>query len=142
MFFAGERPDELPEHRLESVLGLLRRELRHGRLLADHQLQFGDQVYHELAIGTQRFEDSILPMNDLLLAHNEDLTHQRLESLRQRRIRYGPFILIEFPRNKDAARQNDHLMQLMDDGGFADSRVTGYKHQFRSAGSHHSMKGI
>jgi len=33
-------------------LGFLRSEFRHGRLLTDHQLQFGNQVDHQLAIGT------------------------------------------------------------------------------------------
>src|SRR5260221_9125375 len=104
MFFTGENPDEPPQHRLESVLGFLRRELWHCRLLTNHQLQFRDQVYHQLAIGTQGFEDSSAPMSDFLLALAQDLMHERLESLRQQCIRHIPFSLVEFPRNKDAAR--------------------------------------
>ncbi len=68
VFFSSERAEEPSQHRFESVLGFLRSEFRYGRLLTDHQLQFGDQVDHQLAIGTERFEDSIPPMNNLLLA--------------------------------------------------------------------------
>src|SRR6266478_4067599 len=113
MFFSSEHPKESPQHRLESVLGFLRWEFWHGGLLTDHQLQFGNQIYHQLTIGTERFEDSIPPTNDLFLALAQDLTRQRLEALRQRRIRDIPLILVEFPRNKDAARQDDYLLQLM-----------------------------
>src|SRR5258708_30182240 len=68
VFFSSERAEESSQHRFESVLGFLRREFRYRWLLTDHQLQFGDQVEHQLAIGTERFEDSIPPMNNLLLA--------------------------------------------------------------------------
>ena len=68
VFFSSERAEESPQHRFESVLGFLRREFRYGRLLTDHQLQFGDQVDHQLAIGTKGFEDGMPPMNNRLLA--------------------------------------------------------------------------
>src|SRR5260221_11821988 len=100
MFFTGENPDDRPQHRLESVLGFLRRELWHCGLLTNHQLQFRDQVSHQLAIGTQGFEDSSPPMSDFLLALAQDLMHERLESLRQQSIRHMRFSLLEFPATK------------------------------------------
>jgi hypothetical protein len=68
VFFSSERPEESPQHRFESVLGFLRSEFRNRWLLTDHQLQFGDQIDHQLAIRTKRFEDGMPPKNNLLLA--------------------------------------------------------------------------
>jgi len=38
LFLRGNDAEEPPEHHLESVLRLLRRKLRYGRLLADDEL--------------------------------------------------------------------------------------------------------
>jgi hypothetical protein len=45
MLFAGEHTEEGPEHRLEPVLRIQRRELRHRRLLAYYELELVDKVY-------------------------------------------------------------------------------------------------
>ena len=49
-----EDADEAPEHQLETALRVLRRKLRDRRLFADDELQFGDEVDHELPVRAQR----------------------------------------------------------------------------------------
>ena len=50
MLRASERANEAPEHQLKSVLRFLRRQVGNGRLFADDELQFGDEVDDELAV--------------------------------------------------------------------------------------------
>ena len=50
----GEHPDEPPQHQLETPLRVLRRELRHGRLVADEERQGRDEVHHEPSVRLQR----------------------------------------------------------------------------------------
>src|ERR1700733_2504537 len=67
VFSSSERAEESFQDRLESVLSFLRSEFRYRQLLADHQFQFGDQVDHQLATRTKRFENGMPPMSNLLL---------------------------------------------------------------------------
>ena len=53
MLRAGEGAKEAPEHQLETALRFLRRQFCNGRLFADDELDFGDEVDHQLAIRPQ-----------------------------------------------------------------------------------------
>src|SRR5271155_5751915 len=44
MFLAREHAEEAPENHLETILRILRRQIRDWRLLPDHQFQFGDEM--------------------------------------------------------------------------------------------------
>src|SRR5712692_4480864 len=48
----GERAEESPEHHLEAVLRILRRQVWNGRLFPDDKLDLRDEVDDELAIRT------------------------------------------------------------------------------------------
>src|SRR3984893_1203377 len=50
MLLAREHPKEIPEHHLEAVLRVLRRQVRNGRLFSDHELQLGNEVDDELTV--------------------------------------------------------------------------------------------
>ena len=52
MFRPREYADESPEHQLEAALRVLWRKLRDRRLFSDDELQFGDQIHHELSVRT------------------------------------------------------------------------------------------
>ncbi len=54
MLLAREYAKEAPEHHLETVLRVLRRQVRDRRLFSDHELQLGNEVDDELTIRTQR----------------------------------------------------------------------------------------
>ena len=56
MFRPGEHADEAPKHQLEPPLRVLRRKLGNRRLVADDELQFGDEVDHEPAVRAQRLQ--------------------------------------------------------------------------------------
>ncbi len=56
MFSAGKHADETPEHQYETMLRLLWRKLHDGRRVTDDELQFGNEVGHELRVAVQRFE--------------------------------------------------------------------------------------
>ena len=62
-----ECADESTEYQLEAALRILRRKFRDRLLLADDELQFGDEIHHELAIRTERRADGIAPTAQLVL---------------------------------------------------------------------------
>jgi hypothetical protein len=65
MLLPGEDTKEGAEYRLEPVLLFLRGEFRHGRLLADDELELGDEVYDELTVQAHGIPDRVPPMPDL-----------------------------------------------------------------------------
>jgi hypothetical protein len=70
----SERAEESPEHQLEAVLRILRRQVWNGWLFPDDELDLGDEVDDELTIRTQGFQKSVPPLADLRFALDEDLT--------------------------------------------------------------------
>src|SRR6516165_9206244 len=138
---SGERAEKPAKHKVEAILRVLGRDFQDGRLLANYELQFGDKVYQELTICTHSLQDRIPPMIDFRLILTQDLAHKVLERLRQGGVRDIPFVLVELPRNENAARPHDHLVQLIYDRGFADPRVTRHEHQLWFAASDDSIKG-
>src|SRR5580658_861062 len=100
MFLPGKNTNESAEHKLETVLRLLRVEFRNRRWLVDNELQFRDEVGHEPCIWPQRLHKSIAPDRQLDVALAEKLPHQALKSLHQSRIRNVALILIELARGE------------------------------------------
>ena len=137
----GERAEKPLEHHLEAILRVLRRDLRDGRLFADHQLEVGNQIYHQLTIRTHSLPDRIPPLADFLLALTQGLAHKALEGLRQGSVRYNPLVLVELPRNENPARRHDRLVQLVYYRGLADARVTQYEDQFSYAANDDAIEG-
>src|SRR5208337_1499661 len=95
MFRLGEDTDEAAEHELEASLRLLRWKLRNRRLVADDELQFGDEVGHEPCIRVQRLEQGAAPDRQLGVALAEKRPHKALKRLHQSRIGDVALVLIE-----------------------------------------------
>ena len=79
-------------------------------------------------------------MVHLGLTLDKNLTHQRLERLRQRRVRDVPLVLVELAGGENPARRNKHLVQLVHDRRFADAGIAGHEHQFGGAVCHHPVE--
>src|SRR6516225_2074160 len=129
----SEDADEASENELESTLRLVRLELRDRWLFTEDELQFRDEIDHEPAIWPQRLQKIMAPVRQLGLALAEKRPHKALKSLHQRRVGNVTFVLIELSRCEKPARRHKHLVQLMDDRGFADARISGEQDQFRPA---------
>src|SRR6516162_6575710 len=110
MLCPGEDAQESNECHLKAVLRGLQGEIRHGRLLADNELQFWNQVHHQLAICTDSLPDRIPPMVDFLLAITQDFPHKTLEGLRQSSVGNIWPLLVKFTRNEIAALRRNHLV--------------------------------
>ena len=67
-----EHREEAPEHHLEAVLHVVRRQVGDRRLFSDHELQFGNEVDDELTIWPQRGVQSIPPLAKILFALGEE----------------------------------------------------------------------
>src|SRR6516162_10203340 len=110
MLWPGEHAQEPNEYHLETVLRGLQRKIRHGRLFADNELQFWNQVHHQLAICTYSRLDRIPPMVDFLFALTQHLAHKALEGLGQGSVGDIWLLLVKFPRNEVAALRHNHLV--------------------------------
>ena len=141
MFGAGEYADEPLQHVLKAALRVLRRKLRNRPLFADDELEFGDQVDDQLSIRAQRFQKFALPPAQLRVALAEQRPNQALERLRERRIGDIALVLVEFARCEQPAQRHLHLVQLIDDRGFADAGISRDQHQFRHAGPDDAAEG-
>src|SRR5579863_3827914 len=121
MLRGRERTQETPEHQLETAPRFLRWQFCHGRLFADDEFDFGDQVDHQLAIRPQRLQKSVPPMVHLGFARNQDLTYERLECPCQRRVWYVALVLVKLACGEEPARWNQHLVQFVHYRRFADT---------------------
>src|SRR6185295_9616542 len=72
MLLAREHREETPEHHLEAVLRVLRRQVRDRRLFSDHELQLGNEIDDELTIRTQRLAEGVPPPAKLGLALGQE----------------------------------------------------------------------
>ena len=119
----------------------LRLELRDRRLLADDELQFGDEVDHEPRIRLQRLQKRVAPGRQLGVALAEKRPHQALKRLRQGRIGNVALVLVELAGGEQPARRHEHLVQLIDDRGLADAGIAGDQHQLRRAAPDDAVEG-
>ena len=141
MLRPGEDAEKPPEHQLEAALRLLRRQLRDGRRFADDQLQFGNQIDHELGVRAQRLAQGVAPAGQLGLAQAQQGADQALKGLRQRRIGDVALVLVELAGGEEPARWHQRLVQFMDDGGFADAGISRDQHQLRRAALDDAIEG-
>ncbi len=140
MLRAGEGAEETPEHQLETASRFLWWQFCHGRLFADDEFDFGYEVDHQLAIRPQRLQKGVPPMVHFGFALDQDLTHQHLECLCERRIGYVALVLVKLARSEKSARRNQYLVQLVHYRRFADTGIPGYQYKFGRALRHHSVE--
>src|SRR5579863_414054 len=136
MFWPGECSEETPEHQLETVLRLLWRHVRNGRLFANDEFQLWDEVNDQLATRTHGVHQDGPPLFHLHFALDENLTDQSLEGLCQGRIRDVPPVLVELARREQPASWNNRLVQLIHHRGFANAGITRYEHKLKRTLSH------
>ena len=113
----------------------LGRKLGDRRLVADDELQFGNEVDHEPPVRAERLQKRVAPGRQFGFALAEKGPDEALKGLRERRIGDVALVLVELAGCKQPARRNERLVQLIDDGGFADAGISGDQHQLRRARS-------
>src|SRR5579864_9238776 len=70
----------------------------------------------------------------------EERPDQALKRLRQRGVRNITFVLVEFSRCEKPARGYERLVQLIDQGGLADTGIAADEHQLRPAARNDSIE--
>src|SRR5262245_15406993 len=83
----------------------------------------------------------IAPLAQLLFALTQEWSDKALKGLRQSSVRDVALVLIELARGKQATRRHQRFVQLIDDGGFADSGIAGNQHQLRPAALDDAVEG-
>src|ERR1700758_4021364 len=130
VLWPGERTEETPEHQLEAVPRVLRRQVRNGWLFANDKFQLGDELNDQLPTGTHGVQQEGPPLLHFRFALDEDLTDQSLEGLCQGSVRDVPPVLVELARRKQPANRNNRFVQFIHHGGFANAGITGYEYKF------------
>ena len=115
MFGPREHPEEPPEHQLEAVLPVLRREIGDRRLLADDEGELRDQIDHQPAIGAKRLQQAVAPAPQLRVVLAEQLADEALECLSQRRVGDIPLVLVELPAGEESPGRHQTPVKLVDD---------------------------
>src|ERR1700761_6638481 len=77
----------------------------------------------------------------LCFALDEDLADQHLESLCQGRVRNVALVLVELARREKPAWRNKHLVQFVDQRGFAYARIARHKHDLWPTLRHDPVEG-
>ena len=137
----GEDAEEAPEDQLEPALRLLRRQFWNRRLFADDELQFGNEVNHELAVRAESRQQGVAPGRQLAIALRQKSPDQALKSLCECRIWDVALELVELAGREQTARRHQHLVQLTDDGRLADAGIAGDQNQLRHAARDHAAEG-
>src|SRR5437879_259157 len=94
---------------------------RHGRLGADQELNFRDDVDDNLATRTERREQLLPPGAKVSILFGEELSDEALECLDQCAVGNVPSELVEFSRNEVAATGCDRLVDFIDERRLADA---------------------
>src|SRR5215472_6168936 len=84
--------------------------------------------------------NGIAPLAQLLFALTQKWPGKALKGLRQGSIRDIALVLVELARCKKATRRNKGFVELINDGGFADSGIAGNQDQLRPAAGYHTIK--
>src|ERR1700722_20324939 len=140
MLLAREHPEEAPEHHLETVLRVLRRQDRDRELFPNDELQLGNEIDHELTIRPQRIDQGGSPAAKLLLALGEERADKALKGLAHRRVWDVALVLVELAGREQATRRDERLVQLVYYRGLADAGICGHEHEFRGAVGHNSVE--
>ena len=78
MVAPSEHGEEAAQDGEKAILGLAERQIRHRRLRADEDLEFGNEVHDETTVRPQRIQHGLAPDRELRLALDEELAHQGL----------------------------------------------------------------
>src|SRR5258706_15916452 len=113
MLLARERSEEAPEHHLEPVLRVLRRQVRDRWLFSNHEFQLGNEVDHELTIRAQRLAQRVPPPAKLLVALAQERADKALEGLAQSGVRDVALVLVELAGREQATRRYERPVQLV-----------------------------
>src|SRR6516165_901870 len=142
VLLASDDPQESPKQRLEPGLRFQRGKLWDGRLLTQHELQLGYELYEKLTVQTHSVPNRVPPTSDLKLALAQSLADQSPKGLGERSVRDVALVLVELTRNEDATRQDNCFVKLVYDRGLANTGVAGHKHELGPAVRHDPIKGF
>src|SRR5262249_8990379 len=125
----SEDPQKPSEHELEAALRVLWRQFRDHGLVADNDLQVGDEIHHELAVRSERLMERMSPATQFVVALGQERTDQALKGRRGGGVRIVGFVRVELARRKQGARWNEYLVQLVHDGRLADPGIARDEHE-------------
>src|SRR6185503_7221980 len=129
MLGPSEDSQKPSEHQLKPALRVLWRQFRDHGLVADDDLQVGDEIHHELSVRSERLMERLSPTTQLVVALGQERTDQTLKGLRQGGVRNVAFVLVELARRKQGARRNEYFVQLVHDGRLADPGIARDEHE-------------
>jgi hypothetical protein len=119
---------------MEPLLCLAGRQRRRWLLRTDQQLQLGDEIHDQLGVAPQSLPQPRPPAFNAVLGLGEDLLDQALESLRQRRVRDAPLVLVVLAGGEVAPGLHHRPPQLLHQRRLADPGIPRHEDELRPAG--------
>src|SRR6185436_14811489 len=98
MLGPSEDSQKPSEHELEAALRVLWRQFRDHPLVADNDLQVGDEIHHELSVRPERLMERMSPASQFVVAPGQERADQALKGLREGGVRNVAFVLVELAR--------------------------------------------
>src|SRR4051794_35759110 len=112
MVLARKHPDKALEHVMEAALRLLQRKLWNRQLLADDDLQLGNEVDDQLSLRAKRIQDRAAPLAQLHLRLAQQRPNKALKRLSESRVGHIALMLVELAGCEQSPRRHQHLVQL------------------------------
>src|SRR5437868_7043356 len=114
----GECTYEASEGDLEQPMGLPRRNIISGRLLADHQLELGHEFDQRAPVHNERLAQLAAPAIQLRVAPaSYKAQNEGSKGLRDGSVGNIPLMRIELACSEQTARRHEGLVQFMDHRG-------------------------
>ena len=100
-----------------------------------------DDVDDDLAVGSERFQESLLPDSEFFLRTHEQLFEQPLKRIPHSRVGNVPLELVEFAGDEEPVFFHQGFMDFVDQRGLADAGIAG-DHEHFSATGHDARKAL
>ena len=141
---AREGADELADHHAQPVLGVAERQ--RGRLglraRANDQLDLGQEVDDQPAVGPQRVEDAAPPGRDLIGALGEDVERELTERADDREVGDVALAPLELRRQEEPLPSNDRPAELVHHRGLSDAGRARDQHELGLPRRDHALEGL
>src|SRR5580658_6380041 len=133
MLRSREYANKPTEYQSEAAQRILWRKLRDGRLPSYNKFQLRDEVDHQPSVRGQCLNKDRTPARQFRLARAEKRMDQAPKGLSQRRVGNIALVLIELAGGEKTARRHQRFVQLVDDRGFSDARISRDQHELGRA---------
>jgi hypothetical protein len=137
---SGERSEHTLDQTLETVPGVLDRDLGDRGLSADQRLEVRQAVDQQLPVGADRLAHRIAKPCERQIVEGENSPYQLRERLDQRGVGRAPFVLVELTPGEQGSSRRRRAVQFARERRFSDPGWARDRHQLGSSRLLHAFE--